>query len=371
MPVVTEKSISSIIFNSKGNLFVPENIEQAIVPCVKSHPNLIQQAGLELQRAYKPTSHAVTVDYDRVEIIDAYSFYYLRRNTLIPRIAFRDLCLNSNFQEFPDNLRFLDVGSGAGAVTLGLMEMFLHPQLQSIDIHVDAIDKSSLSLQRLKDLQNRAGLSQFSLTTMPVDINDPLQLESFLDSHPRYNFVFLANVFNEVEHSDACAVIGSIVRHLADNAAIVITSAQRDFIKELQPLLIEIGVKGGLNVYYPCPSINVGVHDCWFWREHDYEYKLSAIEKQFKNTNNREQLSATWLILSNAGLSIFDNFLVNYPALEWGVFRIRGKYATVDKCELCTTSGLTVIGPQKQDYKRGSIVGFTQNPFQINSYFEL
>lgn len=371
MPEVTYTQVRDII-TKNNRLFIPDAIEDAILNCIAQDIGTVKQTGDEIIEAFSPVDHAVTLEYDRPEVVDAYSLYYMRRNTLIPRIAIRDIVLNNNLQTFPEQMKILDIGSGTGAVTIGLLEMFLHPPLNTIDIHVDAIDVSKASLERLRCHLKESGLSGFSVNTVVQDIRDVASLESFLATLGPYNLIFAANVFNELEHSQSCDILCCLSKYLADTAVIVIANAQRDFIKELQSLLVTEAYNNGLFVYYPCPMYDTSEHDCWFWREHDYSCRRVRTKSgQFILPSHRDQLVDTWLILCNRQLSIFDDFRSNYPHLEWGVFQIRGKDSRNSMCEVCTGHGRIILGHQQESYKRGAIVGYESNPLRIRHYIEL
>jgi len=372
MPQITYPDVWNVI--SKGNrLFIPYVIEQAILDCIPTdNIDMAKIAGDELQEIFKPLDRAITLDYNRDEIVNAYSLYYLRRNTLIPRIAIRDMVLNTDLQQFPENMRVLDLGSGTGAVTLGLLEMFLHPPFNQINITVDSLDKSMPSLIRLKQHQIQAGLSDFNVNAVVQDLNDISALDSELRRLGPYDLIFAANVFNELDHQISCDIIRCLSNHLKERALITIVNAQRDFTKILQPKLVTAAVNNSLYVYYPCPTQNCSPAVCWFWREHDYDcQKLRSKGGQFILSNHRDQLVATWLILCNKQLTIFDDFKLRYPGLGWGVFRIYGKDPCKHTCEVCTSQGIQSIGPQTSPYKRGAIVGYSGTPLQIQQYLEL
>jgi len=371
MPQITCPQVWSIITRN-DRLFIPGVIENAILSCLTEDIQAIKQAGEELKEAFEPVDRAITIDYNRPEIVDAYSLYYLRRNTLIPRIAIRDMTLNQSLQSFPEELRVLDLGSGTGAVTLGLLEMFLHPPFNTISIHVDAFDNSTACLNRLEQHKEASGLSSFSVNTITLDICNVALLDTLLNDCGSYDLIFAANLFNELEHVESCEILRCLSKHLADKAVIVIANAQRDFIKELQPLLVTEAYSNGLSVYYPCPTHDTSTHYCWFWREHDYDCnRLRRKSGQFISSSHREQLVATWLILCSGQYTIFDDFRLRHPDLEWGVFRIWGKDSRLSQCELCTSQGRKQMGPQAESYKRGAIVGCYADTFQVQQYIEL
>ena len=372
MPQITCSQVWSIIARN-NRLFIPDVIEHAILQCLSEDIQTIKQAGEELKEVFEPVDRAITIDYNRPEIVDAYSLYYLRRNTLIARIAIRDMTLNQSLQSFPEELRVLDLGSGTGAVTLGLLEMFLHPPFNTISIHVDALDGSTACLNRLEQHKEASGLSSFSVDTLTQDIRNVALLDTLLNGRGSYDLIFAANLFNELEHAESCEILRCLSKHLADNAVIVIANAQRDFIKELQPLLVTEAHSNGLSVYYPCPTYDTSAHVCWFWRNHDYDCnRLRRKSGQFILSSHRDQLVATWLILCNKQLTIFDDFKLRHPDLEWGVFRfMKGDDSRSSDCVVCTSQGRKQIGPQAESYKRGAIVGCSGDQFQVQQYIEL
>jgi len=373
MPQITQLQVWNIIARN-NHLFIPDVIEDAILSCLTEDIQTIEEAGEKLKEAFALLDRAATIDYDRPEIVDAYSLYYLRRNSLIPRIAIRDMALNHSLQSFPEKVRVLDLGSGTGAVALGLLEMFLHPPFNTINIHVDAIDRSEACLKRLGQHLKAAKLSNFSVNTMSFDISDVDSLDMLLTSRGLYNLIFVANLFNEIkEHAKSCEVLHCLSKHLADKAVIVIANAQRDFIKKLQPLLVAESHRSGLSVYYPCPAHAPLTNECWFWRQHDYDCRrLRQKSRRFILGSYRDQLVALWLILCNKPLSIFDDYKLQYSNLDWGVFRFKqGDDSRYSDCEVCTSQGIRQIGPQAMSVKRGAIVGCSANPFQVQQYVEL
>ena len=163
MPQVTYPQVNSIITRS-GELFIPDVIEDAILNSIVNDLAIVRKTGDALKQLFSPKNHAVTINYDSSAVIDAYSLYYMRRNTLIPRIAIRDIVMNRSLQAFPNELKVLDIGSGTGAVVIGLLEMFLHPPFNKINIHVNAVDASQACLDRLRHHLKEAGLSKLLST---------------------------------------------------------------------------------------------------------------------------------------------------------------------------------------------------------------
>ena len=260
-------------------------------------------------------------------------------------------------------MRILDLGCGTGAVTLGFLEMFSHPPLNGIKIEIDAIDISSPSLNRLKQLVDTLNFSGFQINTIQMDLRDISTLEKYLSCNAPYDIVFAANVLNELEHVQSIELIKSISQHLTNMAFIVIASAAKDFIKKkLQQMLITDANNRGLFVYYPCPSYSSSnsSHKCWFWRAHEYKYKTLRKKdgRIIPPGRFREQLVATWLILSNQQLTIYDDFKSSYPELEWGVFGIRGSDSRIHRCEICTGKVEYFLAFKHVTIKEGWLRGF-------------
>lgn len=371
MPQVTYPQVNNIITNN-GELFIPDLIEDSILNSIVSPLNIVAETGDILKSIFNPKDRAVTLDYNSSTIIDAYSLYYMRRNTIIPRVALRTMVMNAKLQQFQEKLKVLDIGSGTGAVVIGLLEMFLHHPLNIINIQVDAIDVSQSCLDRLKQHLRMSGLTKFNVQTSQQDITDTNLLNDYLSESGPYDLIFVANVFNEISHQQSCDVIRCLSTHLKDTAMIVVVSAQRDYIKQLQPLLVTEATNDGLFVYYPCPSSDPSPHNCWIWCEHDYKCRqIRRRSGQFITSGSREQLVATWLYLSNQDVSIFDDFRNNAPELDWGVFRIWGKDSQICQCEICFNAVRSKLPQQKDSIKRGAIVGFSGNPPQIQRFFNL
>jgi SAM-dependent methyltransferase len=372
MPQVSAKQVENIISDKNGELFIPGAIEDAILSCVDQPIPEVRQASEGLKTSFGDYNAPISVDYSDPLVVDAYSLYYIRRNVLVPRIAVRDIAMNSTLSNFPDRLKVLDLGCGTGSVELGLLEMFTHPPLDQIRVVVDAVDFSQPALDRLKCHLEAANLSQFTVHTFVRDLRDAPRLDELLSKRKPYDLVFAANVFNELEYDISRALIRLLPTHLVKPAVIVVASATRDFIKALQPLLVKEARSAGLFVYYPCAGPNVLTHDCWMWREHDY--KCRAIRRKDGEpigSGAREQLVASWLYLCNQELTIYDDLRVKYPNLKWGVLGIYGKDSTEKDCQICTGDTRIKIPAQRDRIERGALVGFEGNPPEIKRYRNL
>ena len=101
MTTITLAQLEQIIFQN-GELFIPDAIENAIISKITQELGSINDAGEELAVAYEPDDNILSAEYDKPEVVDAYSLFYLRRNVLIPRIAMRDIFINQKTRKYPD-----------------------------------------------------------------------------------------------------------------------------------------------------------------------------------------------------------------------------------------------------------------------------
>jgi SAM-dependent methyltransferase len=369
MPIITTNDIRSIIYQN-NQLFIPDAIESAIMSTFKEK-ELIESVGIKLLTAYREMDKPIRFDYSENGVPDAYALFYTRRNTLVPRIAFRDLLLNPHFHQLPPEIRVLDLGSGTGAVILGLLDMFAHAPLNKIAVHIHAVDISRPMLDKLEELVRSTQFNPKSLKTTVLDLRDITQLQSVLRSSGKFDFIFAANIFAELDQTEAVNVLTSVAPYLNNDGAIVIVDAQRNHGKFMLPVLIPAAHNVGLNVYYPCPpSKSHSCGQCWFWREDAYSYNPIIIEGRPIGERYREQLVAHWLILTKNGCSIYDDFMQGQN-LDWGPISFFGEDSINNDSQVCTPKEIKNHLRVGKECKRGSIVGGSGNPFKITQYFEL
>lgn len=368
---MTLTDISKIIFRN-SRLFIPRCIEHAIEQTVENNADIVNQAGEELMDTYGSLDAPIKFDYDNSAIVDAYSIFYTRRNVIIPRIAMRDIVLNSKLQKFPPRIRVLDLGSGAGAVVVGLLEMFQHGPLNSISVEIDAVDISPKMLIRLKRLIQAAGLTPQSIVTINQDITDTDSLTNKLVNRGKYDLIFAANLFGELTNQEAVRVLECIVPRLSNKGMIFIINAPKDPFIKMMPELIEKATQVNLTVYYPCPpNKSHSCGGCWFWREYEYDRGILKVEDRIMSGRYREQLTTSWLIFSKEPYTIYDDFIIQYQNLDWGPFSIFGSDSTTCDSQVCTSSGIKNRLRVGKSIRRGSIVGGAEEPFRIAQHYEL
>lgn len=369
---MTLTDISKIIFRN-SRLFIPRCIERAIEQTVENNADIVSQAGEELIDTYGPLDEPIKFDYDSSAVVDAYSVFYTRRHVIIPRIALRDIMLNSKLQKFPPRIRVLDLGSGTGAVVLGLLEMFQHAPLNSISVGIDAVDISPKMLIRLKRLLQAAGLTPSSIVTIRQDVTDTDNLTKKLMTRGEYDLIFAANLFGELTNQEAVRILECIAPRLSDKGMIFIVNAPKDPFIKMMPELIEKASEVNLTVYYPCPPNKSHLCDeCWFWREHEYDHRgFLKVEGRIMAGRYREQLTTSWLILSKKPYTIYDDFITQYQNLDWGPFSIFGSDSTTCDSQVCISSGIKNRLRVGKSIKKGSIVGGSGEPFRIARHYEL
>lgn len=376
--MVTLNDIEQIIYQN-GFLFIPLCIETSIIKIVEnsidhgSTIDSIKVAGQKLSSDYTKTYDGpIRPDYNNIETVDAYTLFYTRRNTLIPRIILRDILLNPYFQNIPAEIRVLDIGSGTGAITMGFLEIFTHPPLTHSKVHVEIIDQTAIMLRRQRELLTAAQLSPQSINNITCDLTNSADIVKNLKGHGEYDFIFAANVFTELSNTEAITLLQYIAQHLAEKGIIAIVDAQRNHMKRMLPVLVYAASQLGLTTYYPCPPNKSGTcGECWYWRQYTYKCNDIIVKGQLIDGPFREQLLATWLVLSKSKCTIYDHFISAYQNLEWGPISPYGQNSQICESQVCTTTGQKYHVRVGQSMNRGSIVGGTGNPFKVTQYQEL
>jgi hypothetical protein len=267
MMQISVKTLESLLLE-KHVFDIPENIKSAIEKSVETRDvNTLNQEYsniLNTYRNFRQLMRPIEIDYHGITTIDAYSLFYLPRNIGIPWLAFRDLAVHPAFQSIPDNINVLDFGSGTGAVSLGLLQLYNHikPFSNGI-INIVSIDVCNEALVRQKRLIKESGLKGNHIT-IQSDLNDIKNSMDKLQKYGKYKFIFIANCFTELNNEIAKKWICNLAGLLDDTGAIIIAEAQRDYIKRTISILAADAINYGLFVYYPCVSLFCGRDNyCW------------------------------------------------------------------------------------------------------------
>jgi SAM-dependent methyltransferase len=355
-----------------GQFTVPKNIKRAIEQCIATNDqSLIIEEYHRLRGEYKMYRQLMIpakIDYHGDLTIDAYTIFYLPRNIVIPWIAMRDLYLHNHFRVLPEKLNILDLGSGTGAIVLGLLHLFHSKAFSTIKTNVVSVDYFLEALKRQQELIKLAGFPLTGIHFMKADLNNFDDYVDPISEHGPYNFVFTANCFTELEEEAAKNIITQIPGFLTDNGVVIIAEAQRDYIKAMIGILARLSNSVGLSVFYPCPEYSCDSDGwCWVWRTHDYDFPQMQIAGKPLEEYARENLILSWLILTKKKISLYHDFRKNNPHLFFGPIaqeksKDKEKGCYVENYGICTGKDVRTFKKDYQisrDYSRGSIVGLT------------
>lgn len=382
MTKITPDVIKSLITRN-GALFVPESVTSAIGSCVVSSTDVVEQEGQRLKKLYDEYDKPIKIDYSGDATIDAYSVYYLPRNTLVPKVAILCCLYYPSFQTLPDRLSVLDLGSGTGAVVLGLLDLFHDNALSGTQLDVVALDSSLDSLRRQRQLVDRVGLRGSSYQCYQADLSVPTSCQSKLSIGAPYDMVFAANIFTELDGLATDALFQNVAPLLAQNGILVNVEAARKYTRKQLIRIIKKARESGFNIYYPCPpALSCPKSECWMWREDRFECPDIRVGNELIETTPIQK--AYWIILCKQPCSIFDVLLERNATFTWGVKAHIGKECTVgdnveQKYEVCTPSGFKgLVHKRRKDdlsallrsepYKRGSFIGWADDFSEVETW---
>lgn len=359
-----------------GLFCVPDRIKTSIEVCLANDDeDAITKEYLRLLeefQKYRTLMQPAHIDYRSALTLDAYTVYYLSRYMFIPSVALRDLTLHPFFQNVPDSFSVLDLGSGTGAVVLGLLSLFSNSPLSKVAINITTLDCCAEALNRQKCLIEKAGFDSKQVKHYKEDLCNIDKCIELVTKESPYYLIFLANCLTELKPDVATELVGRLPAILADNGAIIIAEAQRNYIKKLIKTLAGPAEEHGLHVYYPCPATGCppayGLW-CWVWRYHEYDFPSIKVNGQPLQEEPRDKLILSWLILTRQEVSIYDVFVKKHPGLLWGPI----SQCTGTKRAVCYGNQSL---PFKMDYDvsprytRGSIVGLSSES-EVEEYHEM
>lgn len=228
------------------------------------------------------------------------------------------------------------------------------------------------ALNRQKCLIEKAGFDSKQVKHYKEDLCNIDKCVELVTKESPYYLIFLANCLTELKPDVATELVGRLPAILADDGAIIIAEAQRNYIKKLIKTLAGTVEEYGLHVYYPCPATGCppayGLY-CWVWRYHEYDFPPIKVNGQPLQEEPRDKLILSWLILSRQNVSIYDTLVKKHPSLLWG---------PISQCtgtERAVCYGNQSL-PFKMDYDvsprytRGSIVGLSSGS-EVEEYHEM
>jgi ribosomal protein RSM22 (predicted rRNA methylase) len=302
----------------------------------------------------------------------AYLSYYLPANIFKIHLPLRELSLHPTNILSKEHLRILDIGSGPGSATLGVLEFFSRYEKKPV-LEFTAADRV---VENLKDAagfftsyQERCRIHA-SLHTMRTSIEN---LELLLKGH--HDLIILSNVLNELFRDDEERIVRRIdilnkimKRYLEpDGSCIIIEPALHNTTREM--LLVRDGLLAqGIHVYSPClmsencPAL-VNPKD---WCHEDVPWEPPATIKELDKLAGlrKDSLKFSYVVLRKDSLSIADIYgpdsfrIVSEPIISKGKieFYLCGKgdrrlIVRLDKDKSLENEALGAV-------KRGNIVSF-------------
>lgn len=311
---------------------------------------------------YKKKLEPVPIRYPSSLTLDAYTAFYYGRNFCIPLIGLRDLAYHPLFQNIPSEIRVLDIGSGTGAIVLGLLWMFSQKPLSATTVHITAVDSCEEALDRQSKIIEEAGFKLDNVKLHTVNISNIENCIETIEEYGPFNIIFSGNCLTEIPEQDVYNIVQRLPELLVEEGAIIIAEAQRDYSKMLIRKLVAFAPQWGLHVYYPCtggehPYIGEYKNYCMVWRDHGCKVPEIKVNGSPLAGHRNDTLTACWLILTKKDISIYDVCRHEGLGLKWGPISL----AYNQHRAICS-------GDQRFDlsddgefhlYKRGHIVGLS------------
>lgn len=241
----------------------------------------------------------------------AYIHYFLPSNIYKIHIPLKELSLHPKKILSKEKLRILDIGSGPGTATLGVLEFFFM-QKKSPFLEFTAVDPVAENLKDAEALFKDRSPKEATLTTLKSSIE---KIEPIIKG--QFDIIILSNLLNEVAHSDAqriakrVAILKSLIsRSLsADGSCIIIEPALRETCRDM--LTVRDGLlEEGLRIYSPClmgekcPALD-NPKD---WCHEDIPWEPPAIVKEVDRLTGlrKDSLKFSYLVLRKDALSLTD-----------------------------------------------------------------
>lgn len=268
----------------------------------------------------------------------AYIEYFLPSNLYKIHIPLKELSLHPKELFKKDKLRILDIGSGPGTATLGVLDFFSMQEMRPI-LEFTAVDPVAENLKDAEALFKDRGSKEATLTTLKSGIE---KMENLIKG--QFDIIILSNLLNEVAHNDAgriqkrVEILKNLINRFlsADGSCIIIEPALRETSREM--LMVRDGLLDeGLHIYSPClmggkcPALE-NPKD---WCHEDVPWEPPAIVKELDRLTGmrKDSLKFSYLILRKDGISLTDIYgedsyrVVSEPLISKGKmeFHVCGK----------------------------------------------
>lgn len=329
--------LKPLIVNSSGDIFVSEKIISTIQNSISSPAPELKTKLNTLKKQYEEQRNRlrIKIDYDDPVLLDAYIINYLPRNTLIPKLGL--LCCSYHSAVLPNQsrLNILDIGSGTGAIPLGLLDLFQNSSLSHIKCDIYAIDSSESALAKQKKLIKIFGLDGSTHDYEFANLEDPDTYKKQLKDKQPFDIIFCSSVLSEMSSQYIENILAIIQDNLKKDGVCIIAESQNTPAKKACAYLSHHVNDYGLHIFYPCPpGIDCTNTHCWKWFNHYFECDDILIgNEQFEVTKKH---TIFWRIIIKRPLSIYQYFKANKKNLNWGITC----YAKNRTCnEFCTEEG--------------------------------
>jgi len=384
MPVIDVNLVKGLVTHN-GDLFVPESVTEAIGSCVSSSPEDVKREIARLKDVYSSyveLDEPVKVEYHGDATIDAYLVNYLPRNTLIPKLLFLSIVVHPAFQNIPDEIKILDLGSGTGAIVIGFLDLLKNEPFSSIHAKVVCCEISKPSLNRQKELLEKLKFANCEVWHSAMDFTKLETYESNLVKFAPYDFIIAANVLTELPHEHIDALLANMPNILTENGLLLIAEAPRTYTNKLSVHTSKFLREVGLYQFYPCPpGYQCSKEQCWVWFKTDFE--CPDIEIGGESIPVTNVLKTTWAIYCRSEHSIYDFLYGEDPSLTWGVAAPFGdEFSPKEEMdyEVCTKDGIKIVSHRRKKawfrekdsvILKGSMLGFNEDYSKVSGWHPL
>lgn len=325
------------VVDNSGDIFVSKRIVSTIQECITSPPSEIRTKMKELTKDYERQQNhqRIQIDYDDPVLLDAYTINYLPRNTLIPKLGLFFYSYSATMFSNQDRLNILDIGSGTGAIPLGLLDMFQEPSLRHIKCDIYAIDSLTSALHKQNKLIKTYGLDGSTHDYDYADLSDPATYRKILKNKQPFDLIFCSNILSEMKYQHIENILSIIHNNLDNNGVCIIAESQNTPAKRACAYLSHHVDEYGLHVFYPCPpDISCTNPYCWKWFNHYFVCDDIQIgDEEFEITKKH---TIFWRIITKQDLSVYQYLNSKRKNYNWGITR----YARNKSCnEFCTENG--------------------------------
>lgn len=237
---------------------IPETIQRGLLDLfsIRTIDELTQQKKSLLKNSIAQLfSTTALTEYD--EYCRAYALYYLPVNMQKIWRPLLDLTITDSLEP---SCRVLELGSGPGSATIGLIEFYKYLAYDnySTEFYIDitVVERESAFLRifdSLMEQYTRSLPSNLNVSIKPINAD----AADFLDHNENsyYNLIIESNMLNPNEHISACYledIAHNLIRALGKHSSLIFIEPAKqgltDFLRTIKAILL----REGLCCYSPC-----------------------------------------------------------------------------------------------------------------------